>query len=130
MFALLLLLLLGKTENSPPVTATMTVTIIDTGVYTDREDEQETPAEFVLHGNYPNPFNPITNISFDLPELAEVMLVVVDITGRVIRKQSAGVLSAGQHTLQFDSGNMATGTYLYRITTDKNSASGRMTLIR
>ena len=46
------------------------------------DEPEEIPAAFALHGNYPNPFNPSTNIVFDLPETADVTLEVFDLLGR------------------------------------------------
>ncbi len=78
------------------------------------------PAEFALHQNYPNPFNPTTMIEFDLPEVADVSLVIYDLTGRQIRTLVNGSINAGYRGITWngcdDFGNgVATGMYIYRL---------------
>ena len=48
------------------------------------EDGAELPTEFALHGNYLNPFNPSTQIQFDLPENAQVQIQIIDMLGREV----------------------------------------------
>ena len=79
------------------------------------------PAEFALHQNYPNPFNPVTSINFDLPEVADVKLVIYDITGRKVRTLvNESALSPGYMKINWngrdDYGNsVSTGMYIYRL---------------
>jgi hypothetical protein len=76
----------------------------------------ELPNEFALHGNYPNPFNPSTSISFDLPETADVEVHVIDMIGRQVMTLSATGLSAGSNrSVQLDASRLASGTYFYRV---------------
>jgi Peptidase family C25/FG-GAP-like repeat/FlgD Ig-like domain len=91
----------------------------------------------LLHGNVPNPFNPSTRISFDLPGgyKGPVSLVVYDMKGRAVRSLIDGVMTGGLHHVDWhgrdDSGrSMSSGVYLYRLQTDRASAHGRMVLIR
>lgn len=60
---------------------------------TPRTDEQ--PGRYYLYPNFPNPFNPSTVIRFDLPETAEVSLVVFDVLGREVARLVDGPLQAG-----------------------------------
>ena len=67
-------------------------------------------------GNYPNPFNPSTQIAFELSVPARVQLEVYDIQGRKIAELLSGnVLSAGRHEQIFDAGRLSSGTYFYRL---------------
>lgn len=122
----LLIFLLGTDGHS--VTATMHVTIKDTGVHTNTEPEP-VPTEFSLDGNYPNPFNGSTRIVYELPVPSKVTLMVFDLLGREVRRNTLSV-SVGRHTWEFDSGGLATGQYIYRLVTEKQVLTGRMTLIR
>lgn len=95
----------------------------------------EIPTEFALEGNYPNPFNPSTTIRFDLPETADVSVVVVDALGRTVHVISNRTIQAGaDRTLDVDAGSLASGTYLYRIIAKGASRTmveaGTMTLLK
>lgn len=92
-------------------------------------ESSEVPEEFNLT-NYPNPFNPATTISFELPHQEEVMLEVYDIQGRKIENLADGPLEAGTHTFEFDGSNLSTGVYFYQLSTPDNRLTQKMTLIR
>ena len=97
----------------------------------------DTPAEFRLRGNWPNPFNANTTIAFDLPGTAPVRLVVYDLLGRRVRTLHRGeALAPGRHRSSWDGLDengrpVASGVYLYRLTAGADfTAAGRMALIR
>ena len=76
------------------------------------------PTEFALYHNYPNPFNPVTKISFDLPKDGKVKLIVYDILGREItRLLNNEYRPAGKHVIEFNAVNLglSSGVYFYRI---------------
>lgn len=79
-------------------------------------------------GNYPNPFNPSTEIRFELPESAVVSLAVFDLRGQLLSQPIDGSLEAGRHAIQFDGNGLPSGTYLYRLTVDGVTETGRMIL--
>lgn len=83
---------------------------------TSNQDGLTLPLTFRVHGAYPNPFNPTTTISFDLPEPAQVTLLVFDLLGRNVGQVDGGILAAGtQHRLPFDATHLASGTYLFHL---------------
>lgn len=93
------------------------------------------PREFALDGNYPNPFNPTTNIRFDLPEAADVHIEVFDILGRRVMTVPTQAMQAGAGlTIQVDASQLASGTYLYRIVAEMASETrmetGKMLLVK
>jgi hypothetical protein len=96
----------------------------------DGEMEAARPDRLALAGNYPNPFNPVTTIRFDLPERADVRLVVYDMLGREVRVLAAGSYPAGFHEVRFEAEGLATGPYVYRLTTPAGTVSRLMTLLR
>ena len=73
------------------------------------------PAEFVLNQNFPNPFNPTTQISYQLPVNCFVSLKVFDMTGREVATLVNREEQAGFHTATFEASNVATGIYFFRI---------------
>ncbi len=86
---------------------------------TDVTGREALPAAFALHPNYPNPFNPATVVSFDLPAMAEVSVVVFDVLGRECARLLDGVKEAGTHRVIWDAasdtGVRASGVYFVRV---------------
>ncbi len=78
------------------------------------EDGTTIPVEYLLKGNYPNPFNPETVIEYGIPEAAEVTLEVYDIMGRLMNRETKN-LQAGYHFYTWNGKEAASGVYLYRI---------------
>lgn len=108
----------------------------NTPVNTSNEDFESVPNAFTLKGNFPNPFNPTTTISYELSTAGQVSLTVFDILGREIVNLVDGILPAGQYETAWDGldaeGNVVpSGTYLYRLSSgDGNSQSKVMTLLK
>jgi hypothetical protein len=92
--------------------------------------EGETPEKFALMGNYPNPFNPATTIEFSLNHADFVELSVFDVSGRHVATLVDGYRDAGVHEVTFDAAGMASGLYVYRLTSGAQTALGKMILIK
>jgi hypothetical protein len=88
------------------------------------------PAEFALSAAYPNPFNPTTTISFDLPEASFVNLSVYSILGQQVAQLVNEQKSPGRYTVSFDASTLSSGVYLYRLQTDSYMETMQMTLIK
>ncbi len=88
------------------------------------------PIEFALNGNYPNPFNPSTVISYQLPVVSHVSLSIFDIAGRRVAELVNSQLSAGKHEVTFDASGLSSGIYIYRIQAGDFTASGKMVLMK
>lgn len=75
------------------------------------------PSNFILEQNYPNPFNPTTNFSFSIPEATEVSLTVFNSLGEqsavIINKE---YLAKGNYSYKFNASDLASGVYLYKLT--------------
>jgi hypothetical protein len=89
-----------------------------------------TVTEYALHGNYPNPFNPVTEIAFDLPEAGTVSLKVFDVMGREVAVLVNEEKAAGRHTISFDARDLPSGMYICRMRANEFTASHKMMLIR
>jgi len=119
----------------PAVTDVIRVTI--ESIPTATEEAGSVPESFRLDQNHPNPFNPTTNIGFELQESGQVSLRVYDVRGQLVAEIVNGFMSAGQHTVVWngrraDGSEAATGTYLYRIEIGSRGASTarKMILLR
>ncbi|MCA1802281.1 MAG: DUF1501 domain-containing protein [Rhodothermaceae bacterium] len=92
--------------------------------------QNEIPVTVSLDQNYPNPFNPATNISFTLPAAGDVRLQVFDVSGRLVSTLINSAMNAGKHTVTFNGGLLASGTYLYRLSTPEVTLTKKMTLLK
>ena len=92
--------------------------------------EVEPPTEFALIGCYPNPFNPTTVLSYKLQVASFVNLSVYNVAGRQVAEVANGWRDSGVHEVTFDAANLASGIYLYRLTTADFTASGKMVLMK
>ena len=100
------------------------------------EDRADVPGLDRLGDCYPNPFNPMTTINYDLARPATVSLNIYDLQGRLVRVLLANEsLAPGTHQAEWDGrdgrGNgVAAGVYLYRLVTENFVGSRRMTLVK
>jgi len=93
------------------------------------------PEVFKLSANYPNPFNPMTKISFSLPEAQDVTLTIYSVDGRKVATLVNESRAAGNHDVMWmgrdDNDQMvATGTYFYQINAGPYSQVRKMTLMK
>jgi hypothetical protein len=88
------------------------------------------PSEYKLQQNYPNPFNPVTNIIFSIPQSGLTELKVFDILGREVTTLVNETVSAGEHSIQFSAGNLASGVYYYRLKVNDFISANKMVLLR
>ncbi len=84
------------------------------------ETKGQVPETYALHPNYPNPFNPITALPYDLPRRAHVDLTIYDILGRPVTTLVRGVEEPGSRSVVWDGTDdfgepVSAGVYLYRI---------------
>jgi hypothetical protein len=99
-------------------------------------DVDELPTKYVLHGNYPNPFNPRTEIRYDLPATAVVNLRVYSLGGRLVRELLVGERqSPGRYAIPWngrdESGErVASGVYYYKLEADGKALMNRMVLLK
>ncbi len=91
---------------------------------------QNAPNEFILHQNFPNPFNPVTNIIYELPKASFVNLTLYDITGKEIENLVNSDQSAGKNEVTWDGTNYASGIYFYKLTTTEYNETKKMVLLK
>jgi len=107
-----------------------TVTGGCSGAFIGINHSSSTVEGYYLLQNYPNPFNPATSISFELPGKDFVTLKVYDVLGNEVMELVNERQEAGLHTVQFDAKNLPSGTYFYKLQTDKFSDVKKMILIK
>jgi flagellar hook assembly protein FlgD len=109
--------------------------VIITVVMTDNDDNNIINNNITLGGNYPNPFNPETEIVFSMQNQAQVRLVVYNIKGEVVKELVNSNLSAGEHRILWrgtDAGGntVGNGIYYYKMQSGKYTSSGKMVLLK
>ena len=79
------------------------------------------PGVFALNKNYPNPFNPSTNIQFELPIDGDVKIFIYDLKGSLIDELMNGYMEAGYHQIKWDGSRQASGMYFVRMIADNGN---------
>mgnify|MGYP000425903929 CR=1 FL=1 len=105
------------------------------GVGTGIDDISGLPNDYILKQNFPNPFNPTTNIEFSIPQSGHVSLEVFNLLGQKINTIFSGVLGAGAHTFSWngtdDSGKpVPSGAYFYRLSAGDFVQAKEMMLLK
>ncbi len=103
---------------------------IQPSVGTSIDGKTDVPTEFSLEANYPNPFNPTTQIRYNLPENAHVRLEVFTYSGQFVTTLVDGMRPSGTHVETFDASGLSSGLYLYRLTTPGFVATRKMTILK
>lgn len=100
---------------------------------TEQPDEPGTgslPLAFALRQNSPNPFNPATGISYDLPRGGHVRLEIFNVLGNLVTTLVDEYQGAGQYVVTWDASRYASGMYLYRLTTDEFRETKKMIMLK
>ncbi|MBS1492960.1 MAG: T9SS type A sorting domain-containing protein [Bacteroidetes bacterium] len=87
-------------------------------------------SDYQLHQNFPNPFNPVTNIQFDIPKGDFVDLKVYDILGKEIENLVSEFKSAGSYMVTFDASRFGSGVFFYRMKTNGFIQTKRMVIVK
>ena len=98
-------------------------------VFISRIDE-EIPEIFYLYNNYPNPFNPFTNIRFNVSKTNDVILKVFDVTGKEISTLIDDKFNPGTYETQWNGNEYPSGVYFYRLITEGFSETKKMILLK
>jgi hypothetical protein len=101
----------------------------------DGIDNPNAPGRFALFQNQPNPFNPVTQISYQLPEACNVRLTIYNLRGQKVTTLYEGYQETGTHTLNWDGSDgdgrpLSSGIYLYRLEAGQFQQTRKMTLMK
>lgn len=106
------------------------VRCLGAGLAAHADDADLLPREFALHPPYPNPFNPSTSITFDLPRNSELTVEIYDVSGRLVRTMFAGSLPAGSHRMIFEADALATGLYFAALRAGEYHGVQKLMLVK
>ena len=80
--------------------------------------------------NYPNPFNPRTTIHYSIPVSGKVVLAIYDVLGREVDRLVDMNKRSGEYSILYDAGHLASGIYLYRLSTSEQTILKKMVLLK
>ena len=109
--------------------------ILDNIVQSSASEVKLIPVQYSLQQNFPNPFNPSTEIRFNLPSDGFVNLEVYNLTGQKVKTLESRNMQPGYHSVIWDGTNYAgekvsTGMYFYMIQTDKFHNTKKMLFLK
>ena len=115
-------------NNGEPVALTVNGSIeVSTGV--NEIDPEIIPEIYALGQNFPNPFNPETTISFDLPKESMVNVSVYNVLGELVTVLHDGSLSTGTYEVEWNAAGLPTGLYFYRLQAGNYVETRKMMLL-
>jgi uncharacterized delta-60 repeat protein len=88
------------------------------------------PSGYQLHANYPNPFNSLTTIRYDVGRTGPVSVKVFDLLGREVTTLVQGIIPAGSYTVTWDAGDLPSGLYLCRMNAGEFTQTKKMVLLK
>jgi hypothetical protein len=94
-----------------------------------KNEEKETPPTFALSA-FPNPFNPSTVITFDLPSQSNIQLSVFDLNGKRVELLFSGNKTAGKHSIIWNATKQSSGIYLLKLEAGNEVLTRKMTLVK
>jgi hypothetical protein len=92
--------------------------------------EKTVVTEYQLYNNYPNPFNPVTTIQYDLRESGFVQLKIFDILGKEVADLVNEIKEQGRHYITFDAENLPSGVYVYSLRVNDFVSNRKMTILK
>jgi hypothetical protein len=95
-----------------------------------REPDTARPETFTLHPAYPNPFNPSTTLSYTLARPMQVELSVYNLLGQQVRTLAFGLQDAGEHSVPFTAGELASGVYVVELTASGHTQTQKVLLLK
>jgi hypothetical protein len=100
------------------------------GQVTSVNERETLPRSFALFQNYPNPFNPSTTIEFELPRSSIARLAVFNVLGQEVATLVSRQLAPGRYRETFNTINLSSGVYFYKLQTSESSIMKKMLLLR
>ena len=93
-------------------------------------DGVDIPEEFSFNAAYPNPFNPVTNMTLALDADGQVTMMVYNLIGQVVDVLVDGHMTAGYHNVTWDAGNIPSGVYIVKVHTGSHTSTQKVMLMK
>jgi methionine-rich copper-binding protein CopC len=121
----------GDATSSATSSNLFTVQYINSGSVSDLSENGKKPAAFELRQNHPNPFNPSTNISFNIPNetVEKTQLIIYDVLGRQVQVLVNQHLTPGTYSVNWDASRFSSGVYFYKLISGSNVKTNKMILL-
>jgi hypothetical protein len=120
----------GLVQNFTNVQPNRIISIIEGQPLDITSENKNIPANYKLQQNYPNPFNPETKIRFEIPKSSFVSLKIFDLLGKEVRTVVNKNLTAGEYEFNFNSENLNSGIYFYKLTAGNFVQTKKMLMIK
>jgi hypothetical protein len=104
--------------------------VVSVSFLTPMTEERPLEGEFDLKQNFPNPFNPATNIVYTLPRRTYIRLAVFNLLGQEVALIHEGMQEAGIHEVAFRNHELPSGIYFYRIQSPDYVETKKLTILR
>ena len=88
------------------------------------------PTDFQLYQNFPNPFNPVTTISYQLPKSEFINISIYNLEGQLIETLINQQIQPGFHSVEWKAKDLGSGVYFYKVTSEKYSKTGKCLLLK
>ena len=98
--------------------------------YSNVVEVELVPIKYALYQNFPNPFNPVTNIRYQLPNKSKVVMKIYNILGSEVMELLSEQKESGVYETEFDAKALSSGTYFYRMTAGSFIETKKMILLK
>ncbi len=116
--------------ESYAVTGPHPVRLLGTGIATDAQDNAHLlPEALALAPAFPNPFNASTTLRFALPEMTDIKLTALNLTGQEVAMLAEGAY-AGSHSVQWNAAGVPSGVYFVRLQTPRETLTQKILLLK
>jgi hypothetical protein len=120
--------ILANSSSNVVASSSVEVSLEEDG-QANAQDAALIPTEYSLSQNYPNPYNPTTQIQYALPVRSNVLIAIYDVTGKEVARVVQGMRDAGTHEERFSGSALPSGVYVYRLMATSENG-GRFTAVK
>ena len=122
----------GMVDTATPQTRAVSAYLWKLGIPNDyiKQVDNNRPTEMAIVGAYPNPFNPVTTVKFEVPNAERVSVTVYDISGKVVETLIDLDLKPGTYSTIWDASGMPSGVYFVRMVSGSKESTGKLILMK